>query len=212
MRVTPIWHGTVALSVGDMTIVVDPWSQAPAGRLPKADLVLLTDIHPDHLDTKALETVRKPDTIFIGPSAVAKSFPETRVLDNDQELTEHGIRIRAIPMYNTKRGPEPGKLFHDKGRGNGYVLSIGGTNVYLSGDTACTNEMRALQDIDLAFISMNLPYTMPPDEAAECIKAFRPAVVIPYHYRGSDLSVLEKSLAGLEDVQLRLMDFYAAAP
>lgn len=212
LTITPIWHGTVALTVGEMTIVVDPWTQAPAGRLPKADLVLLTDIHFDHLDTKALEQVRKPGTVFIGPSAAARMFPETQILDNGKERTEQGIRIRAVPMYNLQRGPEPGKLFHDKGRGNGYVLSIGDTNVYLSGDTECTDEMRALKDIDLAFVCMNLPYTMPPEEAAECIKAFKPAVVVPYHYRGSDLSVLEKSLAGQDDVQLRIFDFYNETP
>jgi L-ascorbate metabolism protein UlaG (beta-lactamase superfamily) len=206
--VTPIWHGTVAFTIGGTTIVVDPWSKAPEGRLPKADLILLTDIHPDHLDKKAIEVVRKANTVIIGPAAVAAALPETSVLDNGQERVESGIGIRAIPMYNEKRGPEAGKLFHDKGRGNGYVLSFGDTNVYVSGDTECTAEMRALQDIDLALVCMNLPYTMPPEEAAECIKAFKPKVITPFHYRGSDLSILETSLEGT-GIELRLRDYYA---
>ena len=130
-------------------------------------------------------------------------------MNNGQERVESGIGIRAIPMYNEKRGPEAGKLFHDKGRGNGYVLSFGDTNVYVSGDTECTAEMRALKDIDLALVCMNLPYTMPPEEAAECIKAFKPKVITPFHYRGSDLSVLEKSLDGTSGIELRLRDYYA---
>lgn len=207
--VTPIWHGTVAFTIGATTVLVDPWSKAPDGRLPKADLILLTDIHPDHLDTAAIDKVRKANTILIGPSAVAATLPEISVLDNGQERVEGNIGIRAIPMYNEKRGPEEGKLFHDKGRGNGYVLSFGDTKVYISGDTECTEEMRSLKDIDLALVCMNLPYTMPPEEAAECIKAFKPKVITPFHYRGSDLGVLEKSLEGIEGIELRIRDFYA---
>tara|TARA_R110002096_G_scaffold44524_6_gene119785 strand:+ start:8951 stop:9772 length:822 start_codon:yes stop_codon:yes gene_type:complete len=209
LLVTPIWHGTVAFTIGATTIVVDPWSKAPEGRLPKADIILLTDIHPDHLDPAAIDEVRKDNSIIIGPSAVAATLPETIVLENGQERSENDIGIRAIPMYNEKRGPEEGKLFHDKGRGNGYVLSFGDTNVYVSGDTECTAEMRALENIDLALVCMNLPYTMPPEEAAECIKAFKPKVVTPFHYRGSDLSVLEASLEGTEGVELRVRDYYA---
>ena len=104
--------------------------------------------------------------------------------------------IEAIPAYNLKRGPAPGKLFHDKGRGNGYVLTYGGKRFYFSGDTEGVPEMRALKNIDVAFVCMNLPYTMPPEEAADAVKAFHPKVVIPYHYRGSDLTVFQKALEG----------------
>jgi L-ascorbate metabolism protein UlaG (beta-lactamase superfamily) len=211
VRIMPIEHGTLALELDETTIVVDPWSQATAGWLPKADLVLLTDIHPDHFDPAAIESVRKEGTRFVAPKAVVAKFPQAKPLANGQESTELGIQIRAVPMYNLKRGPEPGKLYHDKGRGNGYVLTIGDKRIYLSGDTECTPEMRALKDIDLAFISMNLPYTMPPEEAAECVKAFKPKLVIPYHYRGSDLSLFSRALSGVEGVELRIREFYPQA-
>jgi L-ascorbate metabolism protein UlaG (beta-lactamase superfamily) len=191
------------------TIVIDPWTKAPAGWLPKADLVLLTDNHPDHYDPKGIETVRKEGTVFIAPEVVAEKLPEAKVLNNGEELTEAGIRIAATPMYNHKRGPEPGKLFHDKGRGNGYLMTFGDKRIYLSGDTACTDEMRVLEKVDVALICMNLPYTMPPEEAAECVKAFKPRVAIPFHYRGSDTKVFAKALEGVEGVEVRLRDFYA---
>jgi L-ascorbate metabolism protein UlaG (beta-lactamase superfamily) len=110
-------------------------------------------------------------------------------------------------MYNLERGPEPGRLFHDKGRGNGYIVTAGETRIYLSGDTECTPEMRALADIDLAFVCMNLPYTMTPAEAGACVDAFKPKVLYPYHYRDSDLGELERALAG-SGVELRLRSWY----
>ncbi len=110
-------------------------------------------------------------------------------------------------MYNLKRGPAEGKLFHDKGRGNGYVVTYGGKRFYFAGDTEGVEEMRALRNIDAAFVPMNLPYTMPPEEAADAVKAFRPKVVYPYHYRGADLSVFEKALAG-SGVEVRIRNWY----
>ena len=98
-------------------------------------------------------------------------------------------------MYNLVRGPEAGKLFHDKGRGNGYVVTFGDKRVYLSGDTECTPEMKALTEIDVAFVCMNLPYTMTPEEAAGCVAAFDPKVVYPYHYGESDLTKFSSALA-----------------
>jgi L-ascorbate metabolism protein UlaG (beta-lactamase superfamily) len=210
VRITPIQHGTLALSFDGKTVVVDPWSKAPDGWLPKADLVLLTDVHPDHFDEQAIATVRKPTTVFVAPPAVAEKLPAAEVLRNGEETSLLGITIHAVPMYNEKRGPEPGKVYHEKGRGNGYVLTFGDERVYLSGDTECIPEMRALEDIDLAFVSMNLPYTMPPEEAAACVQAFKPKVVIPYHYRGSDLEVFKNALSLTDGVDVRIRDFYPA--
>jgi L-ascorbate metabolism protein UlaG (beta-lactamase superfamily) len=110
-------------------------------------------------------------------------------------------------MYNEKRGPEAGKVFHEKGRGNGYIVTYGGFRFYTSGDTEGITEMRALKNIDAALMCMNLPYTMPPDEAATAVRAFKPKVAIPYHYRGADLSVFEKGLAG-SGVEVKLLDWY----
>lgn len=209
VTITPIHHGTLALGFAGKTIVFDPFSKAPEGWLPKADLVLVTDIHGDHLDPKGIEAVRKVGTTIIAPRVVADELPEAKVLSNGEKTEALGITIEAVPMYNLTRGPEPGKLFHDKGRGNGYLLRVGDKTLYISGDTACTDEMKALQNVDLAFVCMNLPYTMPPEEAAECVKAFKPKVVIPFHYRDSDLSVFEKALADTSEVEVRRRDFYA---
>jgi dienelactone hydrolase len=122
-----------------------------------------------------------------------------------------GISIEAVPMYNLQRGPAAGQLFHPKGRGNGYVLTLGAKRVYIAGDTECTDEMRALKGIDIAFIPMNLPYTMPPSEAAECVKAFKPKVVYPYHYRGQNPEEFKAALKG-EPVEVRLLNWYPSEP
>ena len=210
VRITPIHHATVVFEFNGKTIVVDPWSKAPEGWLPKADLVLITDIHPDHYDPPGIDAVKKEGTIFVAPKVVGEKLPGAKVMNNGQERTELGVSIRAVPMYNLKRGPEAKKLYHDKGRGNGYVLGFGDKRVYLSGDTECIPEMKALKKIDVAFVCMNLPYTMPPEEAAECVKAFKPKVMIPYHYRDSDLGVFKKTLGDTPGIELRTREFYAA--
>ena len=208
LKITPVHHGTVMLEHGGQVIVVDPWSKGPIDRLPKADLLLITDIHQDHFDKDAIAKVKKDATVIVAPEAVAKDLPGAKVLKNGQKMTVGTLGIEAIPMYNKVRGPEPGKVFHEKGRGNGYVLSLGDKRVYLSGDTECTDEMKALQNIDVAFVSMNLPYTMPPSEAAECIKAFKPKIVYPYHYRDSNLADLTKALEGEKAIEVRLRKWY----
>lgn len=208
LKVTPVYHGTVMLEHGGQVIVVDPWSKGPIDKLPKADLVLVTDIHQDHLDKAAIAKVKKDTTVILGPEAVAKELPGTKVLKNGEKTTVGAIGIEAVPMYNKVRGPEAGKVYHEKGRGNGYVLSLGDKRVYLSGDTECTDEMKALQSIDVAFVCMNLPYTMPPSEAAACIQAFKPKIVYPYHYRDSNLAELTKALEGEKSVEVRLRAWY----
>ena len=125
VTVTPIRHATVVLGFDGKTIGLDPWSQAPAGWLPKADLVLITDIHRDHFDRDGISAVRKDGTVLIAPEVVQKELPEAKILKNGARTEHFGVSIRAVPMYNLKRGPEPGKLFHDKGRGNGYLLGFG---------------------------------------------------------------------------------------
>jgi L-ascorbate metabolism protein UlaG (beta-lactamase superfamily) len=208
LKITPVRHGSVMLEVGGKVWHIDPWSQADYSSLPKADVILITDIHGDHMDPKAIEQVRKGSTVIVAPAAVAKTVTEAKVLNNGESTTIGGVKIEAVPMYNLKRGPEPGKRFHDKGRGNGYVLNVGDTRVYFSGDTEAVAEMKALEDIDVAFVCMNLPYTMPPEEAAEGVKAFQPGVVYPYHYRDSDLSVFSKALEGESDIEVRLREWY----
>jgi L-ascorbate metabolism protein UlaG (beta-lactamase superfamily) len=212
LEVIPLHHGTVAFDWKGKTILVDPFHEANYSGLPKADLVLITDIHPDHLDPDALALVATPTTLIVAPPAVVEKLPKTftRVvtLKNGEATTALDVGVEAVPMYNLTRGPGPGKLFHDKGRGDGFVLTFADKRVYLSGDTECTGEMRALKSIDVAFVCMNLPYTMPPSEAAACVKAFRPKVVYPYHYRGSNLAEFTGPLAGDHDIEVRERSWY----
>ena len=130
------------------------------------------------------------------------------MMANGETKTISGVSIEAVPMYNLQRGPSAGQLFHTKGRGNGYVVNVGGKRLYFAGDTECIPEMKALKNIDVAFIPMNLPYTMPPSEAAECVKAFKPKITYPYHSMGSDLKQFEDALKG-SGVEVRIRDWYA---
>ncbi|MGP8246376.1 MAG: MBL fold metallo-hydrolase [Bryobacteraceae bacterium] len=207
VTITIIHHASMTIEAAGKVIHVDPWSQGDYAGLPKADLILITDIHQDHLDPKELALLKKSDTTIIAPAAVAKTVTEAKVIANGEKTTWDGWAIEAVPMYNLKRGPAPGKFYHDKGRGNGYVLTYGGTRFYIAGDTENIPEMRALKSIDVAFIPMNLPFTMTPEEAAEAVKAFHPKIVYPYHYRGSDIQVFAAALAGT-GIDVRLRNWY----
>src|SRR5271165_6415904 len=207
VKITPVYHASLEIEAGGKVIIVDPAKPAMFMGLPQADLILITDIHGDHLDPDMIKAESKAGTDIIAPAAVAKTVTTAKVIGNGEKTTWGAWTIEAIPMYNMTRGPAAGKFFHDKGRGNGYVLTYGGKRFYFSGDTEATPEMRALKNIDVAFICMNLPYTMPPDEAADAVKAFHPKVVIPYHYRGSDLAVFQKGLEGT-GIEVRLLEWY----
>jgi L-ascorbate metabolism protein UlaG (beta-lactamase superfamily) len=202
----PVQHATFWFEVGGKVVWNDPWSKADLTG-PKADLILISDIHGDHFDEAGITAVRKPDTIVIAPPVVVEKLPGAVPLANGERKDLGFLTVEAVPMYNLQRGPEPGKYYHDRGRGNGYVVTIGGERIYISGDTECTPEMRALQDIDVAFVCMNLPYTMPPAEAGECVAAFKPRVLYPYHYRDSDLDELTPALAG-SGVEVRRRAWY----
>jgi L-ascorbate metabolism protein UlaG (beta-lactamase superfamily) len=207
ITIAPINHATLQLVHGPHIITVDPTSQGNYDGLPKPTLILLTDIHGDHLDPKALAAVRTPTTKIVIPQAAKAQVPDGIVMSNGQTQTIDGLTIEAVPMYNMQRGPSAGQLYHPKGRGNGYIITMGGRRIYIAGDTECTPEMKALTNIDVAFVPMNLPYTMPPDEAAACVAAFTPKVVYPYHYRGSDLAAFEKPLEG-SGIEVRLRNWY----
>ena len=207
VKITPINHATLMLEGGGTILVVDPTSAGNYEGLPKADIVLISDIHGDHMDPKILPKVGKSNAVIYAPEAVALTVTSATVIRNGESKTVGPWRIEAVPMYNVKRGPAEGKLFHDKGRGNGYVLTYGGKRIYISGDTEATPEMKALKNIDVAFVCMNLPYTMPPEEAAEAVRAFHPKVVYPYHYRGSDPKAFEAALAG-SGITVKVLDWY----
>jgi L-ascorbate metabolism protein UlaG (beta-lactamase superfamily) len=212
ITVHPINHATFALEWNGTTIYVDPVGGAARFKaLPAPGLILLTDIHGDHLNKETLEAVAKPDTKIVAPPAVAEQLPSklrerTTVLTNGQSAEVLGIPVEAIPAYNTT--PQR-QQFHAKGRGNGYMVALGGKRVYISGDTENTPEMAALKNIDIAFLCMNLPYTMTVEQAADAVRAFKPKVVYPYHSRGSDLEKFKTLVGADAGVEVRLRDWYA---
>jgi L-ascorbate metabolism protein UlaG (beta-lactamase superfamily) len=211
ITITPIQHASVQVEYGGKVIQVDP-AQGDFSKAKPADLILVTDIHGDHLNPDLIAKVRKPGAPVVMPAAVqqqagSKIPGPVEVLANGQTRTVAGVSIEAVPMYNLQRGPSAGQLFHTKGRGNGYIVSLGGKRVYFAGDTECTTEMKALKDIEVAFIPMNLPYTMPPSEAAECVKAFKPKIAIPYHYQGQKPEEFQAALKG-SGIEVRLLNWY----
>ena len=207
VKITPIYHASTLIEAGGKVIYVDPAKPAKLSGLPKADLILITHTHPDHMDPGSIAEISKSGTEIIASASVVATVKTAKPIANGESQMWQGWTIEAVPAYNLTRGPAPGKLFHDKGTGNGYVLTYGGKRFYFSGDTENVPEMRALKNIDVAFVCMNLPYTMPPEEASDAVKAFHPKVVIPYHYRGSDLSVFKKRLEGT-GIEVRLLDWY----
>jgi L-ascorbate metabolism protein UlaG (beta-lactamase superfamily) len=207
VTITPITHASLQIEFGGKVIHVDPTTQGDYSKAKQADLILVTDIHQDHLDPAAISKIRKAGAAVVAPSAASQKIENATVLANGESKIIAGISMEAVPMYNLQRGPEPGRFFHDKGRGNGYILTLGSKRVYIAGDTECTPEMRALKNIDIAFLPMNLPYTMPPSEAAECAKAFKPKVVYPYHHRGQNPEEFKTALAG-EAIEVRILNWY----
>jgi L-ascorbate metabolism protein UlaG (beta-lactamase superfamily) len=208
LKITPLYHGSVMLEFGGKIIHVDPWGQADYTGLPQADLIVITHSHADHMDPALLKTLRKESTILVSSPAVTDTLNgtvgDTDAISNGEKKTFMGVEIEAVPMYNLKLGSGPGKPFHHKGIGNGYILSFGDTRVYFSGDTECIPEMKALKNISVAFVAMNPPRTMPATEAAACVDAFRPKIVYPYHYRGQKTQDFADGLKNTPGVEVRL--------
>lgn len=201
----------------DVTIYIDPTGGEMAYSLFKTpDIVFITDIHGDHMDLKTLASLDLTRTVVIAPEAVMSRLERMRIgdfkwMNNGMISNVNGIEVAAIPMYNLT--PERRK-FHPPGRGNGYVITLGGTRIYVSGDTEDIPEMRALKYIDVAFICMNLPYTMTEEKAASAVLAFQPKMVYPYHYRGADEVMSDpekfKSIvtARNKNIQVILLNWY----
>jgi L-ascorbate metabolism protein UlaG (beta-lactamase superfamily) len=208
LTITPIHHASLMFRFEDKVIHIDPWSQGDYSSQPRADYIFITDIHGDHMDPAMIDKLKKDSTVVVGPAAVAEKVHGVTVMRNGESKKFESFEVEAVPMYNIKRGPQPGALYHTKGRGNGYVFNFGGKRVYVSGDTEAIPEMRDLKNIDIAFICMNLPYTMTPEEAAEAVKAFRPRIVYPYHYQKSDPNAFAAALKGQRGTEVRLRDWY----
>src|SRR5882757_3314855 len=207
VRITPIYHATAMITAGRDILYIDPAKPAKIDGRGPGDLILITDIHGDHMDAADITALSKSGTLVVAPAAVAKTITQARVLANGESTRWRDWKITAVPMYNISHNQPSGQPYHDKGRGNGYVLNYGAKNFYFAGDTEGTPEMRALKNIDVAFIPMNLPYTMTPQEAAEAVKAFHPKVAIPYHYKGQDVEAFKKALDG-SGIDVRLLEWY----
>ncbi len=216
VQVLPISHATFVLKWESAVIYNDPTGGAGAftGH-PEPTIILISDVHGDHLNVETLQAITTERTIIIAPQAVADQLPETLpgtlvVLKNGETTTQEGIFIEAIPMYNLPESPDSR---HTKGRGNGYVLEASGKRIYIAGDTAGTPEMRSLTTIDMAFIPMNPPFTMTVEEAAEAVLDFEPKKVYPYHYRGqggsSDINHFKELIEqGSSDTTVILLNWY----
>ncbi|MBN7810442.1 MBL fold metallo-hydrolase [Algoriphagus sp. H41] len=216
IAIQPILHGTLVVSYQGLTLYVDPYGGAKGFEGQQAaDLVLITDIHGDHHNQETLDGLELSQATIIAPQAVAEKLPKDKykavvVLANGASTDFSGAKITALPMYNL---PETADSRHPKGRGNGYVVEMGGKKLYFSGDTEDIAEMRALKGIDVAFVCMNLPYTMDVEQAASAVSDFKPKVVYPYHYRGTEgLSDVEKFKtlvnAAAPEVEVRLRNWY----
>ncbi len=214
--IQPVLHGTLVIQYQEKTIYIDPYGGVNAFKnIQDPNLILITDIHGDHLDLQTLKEIKTKEAKFIVPQAVADKLPKEyhenlNIMNNGDILKKDGISIKAIPMYNL---PETPDAKHPKGRGNGYILILGEKKIYISGDTEDIKEMRKLKGIDVAFICMNLPYTMDIHQAASAVLELQPKIVYPYHYRGkpnfSDIEAFKTLVdkAGL-NIDVRLRDWY----
>ena len=205
LAITFLGHGTLMMICGDTVIHVDPVSQmADYSQLPKADLILITHEHADHFDLKAINAVKTDKTALVITEAVAQKAGEGIVLKNGDAKTIRGMEIEAVPAYNLAHMRSPGVPYHPKGSGNGYIITCDGKRIYIAGDTENTPEMKSLRNVDIAFLPMNLPYTMTPEMVADAAKAFRPKILYPYHYGSTDTSLLTELLKGEKDIEVRI--------
>lgn len=213
LTIYPINHGAVAFTFDGKTIFVDPYGGAEKfSRFDAPDLILITDIHGDHLNTNTLDGLDTKNTTFVVPQAVADRMDESYkdqlvILANEETKTVLGMDVTGVAMYNL---PDDESSRHSKGRGNGYVIDFGGKHVYLSGDTEDVPEMRSLENIDIAFVCMNLPYTMDIYQAASAVIEFEPIVMYPYHHRGQDIEKFKTLIEIAQiDTEIRLKDWYS---
>lgn len=205
LKITFIGHGTLMFEFGGKIIHVDPWEKlADYGKLPKANLILLTHEHQDHLDLGALKKVSTDKTPIVLTEICSQKVKGGTVMRNGDTKTVEGIKIEAVPAYNLVHKRDNGQPFHPKGQGNGYILTFGDKKVYVAGDTENIPEMKALKGIDVAFLPMNLPYTMTPEMVADAAKAFKPKILYPYHYGDTDVTKLTALMKDAPEIEVRV--------
>ena len=207
LKITFIGHGTLMFTFGGKIIHIDPVSQeADYNKMSKADLILITHEHGDHLDQKAIKILRKEKTEIVLTEICAKEVKGGIVMKNGDIKKVLGLKIEAVPAYNIVHKRGNGRPFHPKGDGNGYVITFGDKRVYVAGDTENTPEMKKLKEIDITFLPMNLPYTMTPVMVADAAKAFKPKILYPYHFGNTDTSELVKLLQDEKEIEVRIRD------
>ena len=205
LKITFVGHGTLMFNFGGKVIHVDPYSNlADYDTLPKADLILLTHEHTDHLDLKALNTIRTGKTVVVLTEACGKQVQGGIVMMNGEVNTWEGLKVEAVPAYNIVHKRDTGQPFHPKGVGNGYIITFGDKRVYVAGDTENIPEMKGLKNIDIAFLPMNLPYTMTPEMVADAARVFKPKILYPYHFSETDTSKVVSLLKETPEIEVRI--------
>ena len=205
IEITFVGHGSLMIRFDKKVIHVDPFGElADYSVFPKADLVLLTHDHFDHLDSAALKKVRSEGTAIILTEKCAKQVTGGIIMRNGDTRQAVGITIEAVPAYNLVHKRPDGQPFHPKGEGNGYLLTLGDKVLYLAGDTENIPEMKSLKAVDIAFLPANLPYTMTPEMVADAVWTFRPKVLYPYHFGETDTNAIKRLLSDVPDLEVRI--------
>jgi L-ascorbate metabolism protein UlaG (beta-lactamase superfamily) len=204
LKITFIGHGTLMFTYDGKVIHLDPWSKlADYSKLPKADLVLITHEHQDHLDPDVLSKIRTDKAEVVLTETCAQKVKGGTVMHNGDVKSIAGLKIEAVPAYNIVHKRDTGQPFHPKGVGNGYVITFGDKRVYVAGDTENVPEMKNLTKIDVAFLPMNLPYTMTPEMVADAARSFKPIILYPYHTGDTDVQKLKALLKDSEGIEIR---------
>lgn len=205
--ISVLGHASLMMSHAGRVVHVDPFSaMADYTKMPEADLILITHEHTDHFDLKAIDNIKAAHTKIIGTGEVAQKLPGIIIMKNGDTKTVGGFKIEAVPAYNIEHMRRPGVPFHPKGVGNGYIITFGDKRVYIAGDTENIPEMKQLKNIDVAFLPMNIPYTMTPEMVADAAKAIRPKILYPYHYHfgTTDIPKLIELLQDAPEIDVRI--------
>lgn len=205
LKITFIGHGTLLFTFNEKIIHLDPYGRlTDYSTLPKADIILVTHEHGDHFDLKVIKTLRSEKTSLVLNKNCAKDISGGIVLKNGDVQMVQGLKVEAVPAYNIVHKRDNGEPFHSQGIGNGYIITFDDKRVYVAGDTENIPEMKELGKIDIAFLPMNLPYTMTPEMVADAAKMIKPQILYPYHYGNTDTSKLVELLKDDKDIEIRI--------
>ena len=205
LAITFIGHGTLMMEFSGKVIHVDPvGNYADYTKLPKADLILITHEHGDHLDIGAINTVKKESTKVVLTKICSNKYEGNAILENGDSGEFAGLKIDAVPAYNIKNVRGDGNPYHPKGNGNGYIIHFADKKVYVAGDTENIPEMATLKDVEIAFLPMNLPYTMTPEMVVEAAKLFHPKILYPYHFGKTDTNELVELIKNQSVTEVRI--------